>query len=49
MEGLNNSTSLYVNAYPVAWRIETVNDDTYRGFEYVQSELDIIRHTEMAH
>ncbi|KAF9642075.1 hypothetical protein BDM02DRAFT_2708081 [Thelephora ganbajun] len=34
MEGLNDATPLYVNAYPVAWRVETVNDGIHSGFEY---------------
>ena len=38
MEGLNDGTPLFVAAYPVAWRIETVNDEKHRGFEYVQSD-----------
>jgi len=36
MEGLNDATSLYVNAYPAAWRIEVLNDGIYRGFEYIR-------------
>ncbi|KAF9649752.1 hypothetical protein BDM02DRAFT_1746022 [Thelephora ganbajun] len=36
MKGLNDATPLYVNAYPVAWRVETVNDDIHSGFEYVR-------------
>ena len=49
MEGFNDATSLYVNAYPAAWRIETVNDEIHRGFEYVRSELDITQYIEMTH
>jgi len=36
MEGLSNGTPLYVAEYPVAWRVEVVNDDKHRGFEYVR-------------
>ena len=36
MEGLSNGTPLFVAAYPVAWRIEVVNDDRHRGFEYAR-------------
>jgi len=36
MEGLGNGTALSVAAYPVAWRVEVVNDDKHRGFEYVR-------------
>ena len=49
MEGINDVTSLYVDVYPAAWRIETVNDEIHRGFEYVRSELDVARHIEMTH
>ena len=44
MEGLSNGTPLYVAAFPVAWRIEVFDDDKYRGFEYVRSELDEVRY-----
>jgi len=36
LEGLNDDTPPYVSAYPVTWRIEVVDDYTYRGFEYVR-------------
>lgn len=29
---------LVVSAYPVAWRVEVVNDVEHRGFEYLRSE-----------
>ena len=32
---------LSVAAYPVAWRIEVVDDHKRRGFGYVRSGLDI--------
>jgi len=38
MAGLENNRPLSVSAYPVAWRIEIVDDDIHRGFEYVRSE-----------
>jgi len=37
MEGVNDGTQLYVAAYPIAWRIEVVDDDEHRGFEYIRS------------
>ena len=33
---------LAVSAYPVAWRIEVVDEGIHRGFEYVRSELHVI-------
>ncbi|KAF9642073.1 hypothetical protein BDM02DRAFT_3273603 [Thelephora ganbajun] len=48
IEGLKDSP-LSVTAYPVAWRVEIVDDVKHRGFEYVRSELDIIRHTGAVH
>ena len=36
MEGMGDESILSVAAYPVAWRIEVVNDDAHRGFEYVR-------------
>jgi len=36
MEGINDGTQLYVAAYPIAWRIEVVDDDEHRGFEYIR-------------
>ena len=30
-----------VAAFPVAWRIEIVDDDNHRDFEYIRSELDV--------
>ena len=29
-------TPITVSVYPVAWRVEVVNDDKHRGFEYVR-------------
>jgi len=34
--GLEDGVPLFVNAYPSAWRIEVVDDDIHRGFEYVR-------------
>jgi hypothetical protein len=42
MDGVKEST-LSVAAYPVAWRIEVVNDEEHRGFEYIRSELNVTR------
>ena len=35
MEGPNGNI-LYVSAYPAAWRVQVVDDEKYRGFEYVR-------------
>ena len=43
MEGISNGTPLSVAAYPVAWRIEIVDDIKHRDFEYVRSVLDVVR------
>ena len=40
MEGLNDGIPLFVNAYPVAWRIEVINDDIHRGFGYIRSVMN---------
>ena len=45
MAGLGNQSLASVSAYPTAWRVEIVNDDAYRGLEYVWSEHDLTRHT----
>jgi len=37
MAGFDNGSPLSVSAYPVAWRIEVVNDEIHRDFEYVRS------------
>ena len=34
---------LTVAPYPVPWRVEVVDDDKHRGFEYVRSALGINR------
>ena len=41
MEGMENRCPLSVAAYPVAWRVEVVNEDPHRGFEYVRYELRV--------
>ena len=46
MEGLKNLTPIYVAAYLVAWRIEIVNDEKHRDFEYIRSELHLTQYTE---
>ena len=43
LEGVNDGDPLYVGAYPVAWRIEVVDDDKHRDFEYVRWGLDVTR------
>ena len=49
MAGVTNGCSLSVSAYPGAWRIEVVDDEVHRGFEYVRLEHDIACPTETAH
>ena len=49
MAGFENGSALSVSAYPVAWRIEVVNDDIHRGFEYVRLEHDVTRPPETTH
>ena len=49
MAGLQDSCVLSVAAYPVAWRIEVVNDDIHRGFEYVRSGVDVARPSKTPH
>ena len=41
VQGLKEGTPLYVAAYPAAWKIEVVDDEIHRGFEYVRSEPDV--------
>ena len=45
MNGQVDGSPLSVSAYPAAWRIEVVNDDIHRGFEYARSENDFNRRT----
>ena len=40
---------LVVAPYPVAWRIEVVDNDKHRGFEYVRSGLVVTRWNEAVH
>ena len=47
--GLENGSPLSVSGYPVAWRVEVVNDDIHRGFEYVRSEHHVTHPTGMVH
>ena len=44
MKGIDNGTSLYVTIYPVAWRIEVVNDELHRGSGYVRSVLEVTQY-----
>ena len=48
MEGLNCGNPIYVAAYPIAWRIEVVHDDKYRGFEYIRL-VDITQRIGVVH
>ena len=41
MVGLTNGCAISVSAYPGAWKIEVVDDETHRGFEYVWLEHHI--------
>ena len=34
---------IIVAPYPVAWRVELVDDDRHRGFEYIRLGLDVTR------
>ena len=36
LNGLGNGTAVSVSDLPVAWKIQAVVDDRYRGFEYVR-------------
>jgi len=36
VNGIKPGTALCVAAYPVAWRVETVDDGDHRGFEYIR-------------
>ena len=40
MAGLENGALLSVSTYAVTWRIEVVDNDIHRGYEYVRSEPD---------
>jgi len=35
-EGVGHGTPLYVSSYPVAWRVELMEDEIHRGYEYVR-------------
>ena len=37
LNGVQDGTTLRVTPYPIAWRIEIVEEDNHRGFEYVRS------------
>ena len=34
--GMGNQSAVSVSEFPVAWKILEVEDDKYRGFEYVR-------------
>ena len=36
MAGLEDRAPVSVSAYPVAWRVDVINDDIRRGFECVR-------------
>ena len=36
LNGIANRYAVSVAEFPVAWKIEVVNDAEYRGFEYVR-------------
>jgi hypothetical protein len=38
-----------VAPYPVAWRVEIVDDVKHRGFGYVRWVLDVAWHIEVVH
>ena len=41
MINVGNECRLCVATYPVAWRIEVVNDDIHRGYEYIRLEHNL--------
>ena len=42
MRGITGTTPITVAIYPLAWRIEVVNDNIHRGFEYVRSGQTVL-------
>lgn len=36
LEGLSNRSTVAVSPYPAAWRVQIVDDETYKGFEYIR-------------
>ena len=38
LDGLQDGTALQVDPYPVAWRVEIVNDIKHRKFGFVRSD-----------
>ena len=49
MDGMEDHCPLSVAAYPVAWRVELVDDEAYRGFEYIRYELEAAQWTGITH
>ena len=45
MVGLSGNCPLCVSAYPGAWKIEVVDDEIHRGFEYIRLEHPVIHPT----
>jgi hypothetical protein len=43
MNGVNGGPPLYVDTYPVAWRVGILDDVKHRGYEYVRWGLDIFQ------
>ncbi|KAF9781759.1 hypothetical protein BJ322DRAFT_243044 [Thelephora terrestris] len=36
LEGLSNRSTVAVSPYPAAWRVQIVDDETHKGFEYIR-------------
>ena len=36
IDGLGDETSISVSAFPVPWRVDVVNEERYRGYDYVR-------------
>jgi len=39
LNGIGNGHAVSVSDFPVAWKIQAVDDARYRGFEYVRYDL----------
>jgi len=48
MEGLDDGTPIFVSPYPAAWRVEVVDEDKHRGFEYIRF-VDVAQHIGTGH
>ncbi|KAF9648162.1 hypothetical protein BDM02DRAFT_3115768, partial [Thelephora ganbajun] len=49
LDQIKGGSPLSVAIYPVAWRVEIVDDEKHRGFEYIRSELYLTRHIGAVH